>query len=147
MAGAVQRLKLPGQAMQLKGKMVDGSPFDLAGLKGKVVLVDYWATWCGPCIAEMPTLRKLHEKYKTQGFEIVGVSIDEDRPALEEFLASRKLPWIVVHDAENDGQHPSVEKYGILATPTKILIGKDGKVVDVAVTISRLEDLLKEHVQ
>lgn len=145
MEGAVRRLELPGQEIELKGQTVEGKVFDVADLKGKVVLVEFWSTTCAPCVADMPHLRKLREKYAAQGFEIVGVSLDDDRPALEEFLASRKLPWIIVHDQENAGQHPAVLRYGVFATPTLILVGKDGKVLDVTARGRALDDLLAEQ--
>ena len=145
MPGAIRRLELPGHAIDLKAPKFNGSPFNLADLKGKVVLLDFWATWCGPCIAEIPNMRKLYAKYHEQGFEIVGLSVDEDREDLENFMDKRRLPWIILHDQENDGQHAVLKEYGIMGYPTMFLIGKDGNVVDIHARGDTLEDLLEQQ--
>ncbi|HND55952.1 MAG TPA: TlpA disulfide reductase family protein, partial [Pirellulaceae bacterium] len=84
---------LVGQPLQLAGAQLDGQPLNWAAYRGKVVLVDFWATWCGPCLREMPNVREYYEKNKQRGFEVVGVSIDEDLDALATFLDKNKLPW------------------------------------------------------
>jgi thiol-disulfide isomerase/thioredoxin len=148
MLGASRRLKLVGQPLALKGTTVDGKPFDIESLRGKVVLVDFWATWCGPCLAEHPNIEKQYKKYKDKGFEVVGVSIDQDREALEDFVAEKHTPWITLHDKENEGQHPAVVDYGIFGIPSMMLVDKEGKVVSTeargAELARLLEDLLGE---
>jgi len=64
---------LTGEPVKVSGKTVDGKPFDISEYKGKVVIVDFWATWCGPCLAELPNLKKIYQKYHDRGLEIVGV--------------------------------------------------------------------------
>ncbi|HLX60723.1 MAG TPA: redoxin family protein [Planctomycetota bacterium] len=143
--GVLRRLNLPGQVMELTGKTFDGKDFDLKSLKGKVVLVDYWATWCGPCRAELPNVKKNYEGYHGKGFEVVGISGDRDRAALEKFLTADPLPWTTIHEMENGAwkPNPSMEKYGINAYPTTLLVGKDGKVVALNARGPKLGELLK----
>lgn len=145
LSGAARRLELPGNQLKLSGNKHDGSKFELSELKGKVVLVDFWATWCGPCIAEIPNMKKLYEKYHDQGFEIVGLSLDRDRDDLDKFLEARKLPWIILHDQENEGQHPAATEYGIFGIPTMMLVGKDGKVLDIHARGEKLAELLEQQ--
>ena len=139
-AGVLRRQELPGNAMEISGTNMDGSAFDRKQLDGKVVLVDFWATWCGPCIAEMPNVLEQYAKYHDKGFEVVGVSLDTDRAALEAFIADQKIPWIVLHEqglAAAKG-HPLAMRYGITGIPTVILIGRDGKVVSMDVRGEKL---------
>jgi len=139
-AGTLRRLDLPGNEMEISGTNMDGTPFDQKQLAGKVVLVDFWATWCGPCIAEIPNVREQYEKYHDKGFEVVGISLDEDRGALESFITDQKIPWIILHEqsvAERGG-HPLAAKYGITGIPTVILVGRDGKVVSMDVRGEKL---------
>ncbi len=76
--GAVRRARLlTGDPVKVSGKTIDGKPFDISQYKGKVVIVDFWATWCGPCLAELPNLKKIYEKYHDRGLEIVGVNLDD----------------------------------------------------------------------
>ncbi|HWL07262.1 MAG TPA: TlpA disulfide reductase family protein, partial [Planctomicrobium sp.] len=133
--GTLRRLQLPGKAMEVAGKTVDGNQFNITSLKGKVVLVDFWATWCGPCIQELPHLTKLYEGYHDKGFEIVGISLDSDREELEGFLKARQIKWpILFDDAEGQGFENKIAiHYGISAIPTMILVNQEGKVVSTNV--------------
>jgi thiol-disulfide isomerase/thioredoxin len=140
--GLARRLALPGHVMNLKGKTFDGKDFNLADLKGKVVLVDFWATWCGFCVKEFPHVEELYKAYEGRGFEVVGVSLDEDREQLKDFLKENKLPWIIVHDAENMGDHPAAKEYGIVGLPTVVLIGKDGNVITFDARGEQLDEQL-----
>lgn len=141
-----RRLDLPGNAMELTGKKVDGTPFNVKELKGKVVLVDFWATWCGPCIAEFPNMRKLYEEHKEDGFEIVGVSVDDNHEHLTKYVELQEIPWIVLHEELEEGQrgwdHPAVKKYGIDAVPCMILIDRDGNVITTHARGEELEELM-----
>ena len=108
------------------------------------MLVDFWATWCGPCIAEMPNVLAAYEKYHDKGFEVVGVSLDTDRDALETFLKEKEIPWTILYE-EPQGQgwqHPLASYYGITGIPTVILVGRNGKVVTMDVRGEKLGEEL-----
>lgn len=146
LAGQVRRLKLPGNEIEVTGKTTEGKDFDWAAYKGKVVLVDFWATWCGPCRAELPNVKANYEKYHAKGFEVVAISLDEDREALAGFLKDEAIPWTnLVAIPEKDGEpaeQPTAKHYGVTSIPTAILVGKDGKVVSLNARGEALTELL-----
>jgi thiol-disulfide isomerase/thioredoxin len=128
--GIVRRLTLLGKPIEIHGQLVDGTPANPAALRGKVVLVDFWATWCGPCKAELPNVLANYEKYHGRGFEVVGVSLDEDKPTLIKFLEEQKIPWPILFGDAN--QSPGMaEYYGITGIPTAILTNQRGEVVSL----------------
>ena len=105
-----------------------GRPLSVSGLKGKVVLVDFWATWCGPCIAELPNVTTAYEKYKGKGFEIVGISLDEDRAALDAFVQEKKMTWPQFFDGLG-WKNKLAEQYGIQSIPATFLLDQEGRIV------------------
>ncbi len=144
--GTLRRLQLPGKPIQVAGKTVDGKDFNIDSLKGKVVLVDFWATWCGPCVAELPHLKALYEGYRAKGFEIVGISLDSERAELEGFLKSREIQWpILFEETEGQGvENKIATHYGITAIPTMILVNQEGKVVSTSVRGPELDEALEK---
>jgi thiol-disulfide isomerase/thioredoxin len=138
--GAVRRARLlTGDPVKVSGKTVAGKPFDISQYKGKVVIVDFWATWCGPCLAELPNLKKIYEKYHDRGLEIVGVNLDDDGEQLAKFLKDNDYPWLILHnsdpkkadDKKKGFSDPNAEFYGITGIPTIILIDRKGKVISL----------------
>ncbi len=141
--GKLRLLELPGKPMEITGTLLDGTPFDQKKLAGQVILVDFWATWCGPCIAEMPNMLAAYEKYHEKGFEVVGISLDEERGEVEKFVADKKLPWPILF-AGKGWQDPVAQFYGISGIPQLVLIGRDGNVITTDVRGEKLGERLAE---
>lgn len=144
MAGIGRRLDLVGQEMKLEGTTVSGEAFDWKAYRGKVVLVDYWATWCGPCVEELPNVKENYDKYHDKGFEVVGISLDTDFGPLRRFLAKHEIPWACLFEEGAGTDHPMASYYGVMQIPTTMLVDRDGKVVSVGVRGSELGRQLAE---
>ncbi len=144
LTGAVRRFDLPGKEIKLEGTKADGSKFDWSAYRGKVVLVYFWASDSEPCRAELPGIRLNYRLYHDRGFEVVGISTDGDRQALEEFLAKEPLPWVILHEREPGATHPMVTHYGVTGVPTALLVDKEGKVVSLRARGSELDKLLAQ---
>jgi thiol-disulfide isomerase/thioredoxin len=105
------------------------------------VVVDFWATWCGPCQKELPNVIAAYEKHKAQGFEVIGVSLDKDLEALATFLEQKPLPWPTL---AGDGTEELATKYGVRGIPTLMLVDREGKVAAVAHRIEQLQPKIDE---
>jgi thiol-disulfide isomerase/thioredoxin len=126
---------LVGKPLEITGNTVDGQPLKWEDYRGKVVIVDFWATWCGPCIRELPNVKAMYEKHHKKGFDIVGISLDADLDALTDFLEKNPLPWTTL---AGEGTQELATKYGVRGIPTLMLVDREGKVVAVS---HRIEEL------
>jgi peroxiredoxin len=119
------KLERVGSPLDIRFTALDGRQINLADLRGKVVLVDFWATTCVPCVQELPGLKQLYEKYHASGFEIVGISLDSDRAALTRFIEKEKIVWPQFYDPAGEKSRLATQ-YGITAIPVVWLVDKHG---------------------
>jgi thiol-disulfide isomerase/thioredoxin len=138
-------LYLPGVGDKMEIAFTDlkGKEVDLSKMADKVVLVDFWATWCGPCVAEMPNVIAAYGKYKDKGFEVVGISLDEDKAAVEKFVEERKMPWSQYFDGKGWGNEIA-QRFGISGIPATFLVGKGGKIVASNLRGPALEEAIEK---
>lgn len=139
--GAARRLDSVGKPLALSGTGLDGKTVSLESLRGRPVLVHYWATWCEPCKVDIAQIRELYTKYGPKKFAVVGIALDSDKAQLAKFLTGKPIPWPQLHEAGGlDGR--LAEELGVLTLPTMLLIDAEGKVVDRNLVIADLEKKL-----
>ena len=126
-------------------KDLDGKPMSVAAYKGKVVMLDFWATWCGPCVGEVPNVAAVYQKYHAQGFEIIGVSLDRqgDKDKLISFTKEHNMPWRQYFDGKY-WQNDLAVKYGIHSIPATFLLDSSGKIIAKNVRGAALEPAVKK---
>ena len=137
---------------ELWGKLVtdfsatdlDGNPISLQQYRGKVVLLDFWGVWCGFCIDEMPNLKRLHDTYKDQGFDIIGVSLDDKEPALRDYIKENDIQWRQIYSGKRWEEDPLAQQFKITGVPSQWLIDRDGKLITHKARAEKLEQLVVE---
>jgi peroxiredoxin len=135
--------KFGKQAMEIALPSLTGDTIRLSSLKGKIVLIDFWASWCVPCRYSNKQLVKLYNKYKDKGFEIYGVSLDDGKKAWEKAVKKDKITWIQVND--NSGKDSRIaEEWNIFQIPTSYVMDKDGTLIAMDLDDKALEALLKD---
>jgi thiol-disulfide isomerase/thioredoxin len=125
-----KKLDAVGKPLVIKFTAIDGREVEMAKLKGKVVLVDFWATWCVPCVGELPAVKAAYEKLHAEGFEIVGVSFDEDRGTFERFVKKEKLAWPQYCDGKG-WTNVFGKEFVIKSIPTMWLVDRQGNLRDL----------------
>jgi len=123
---------------------LDGKSISLKDYRGKVVLLDFWGVWCGPCIAEMPNLKRVYPTYKDQGFDIIGVSLDDEESALRDYLKENDIQWRQIYSGERWEEDPLAQQFKITGVPEQWLIDRDGKLITHKARGEKLEQLVLE---
>lgn len=136
------QVKVDQVAPEISLPGVNDSPVKLSSFKGKVVLIDFWASWCGPCRASMPSVIKLYDKYKAKGFEVFGVSIDSKKKDWLKAIAQDKITYPQVNDKAG-WYSKTTEVYGVNAIPNTFLLDKTGKIVAIDLEGEQLENKVK----
>jgi thiol-disulfide isomerase/thioredoxin len=120
---------------------LNGKPISISSLRGRYVLIDFWASWCIPCRKENPNFLKVYEKYKLKGFEVLGISIDNDRASWSNAVQQDNLNWLNVSDLKGRKNDVAV-MFDIGAIPDNILIDREGKIIAKRISSQELEQLL-----
>jgi peroxiredoxin len=142
----LKNLSIGGTAPDIELKTADDKAIKLSSLRGKYVLVDFWASWCAPCKDDAPAIIAAYEKYKAKGFEIYGVSLDSDKGQWQGAIKDWKLNWLHVSDLKASSSE-LVKTYNLSAIPTTYLLDKDGKIIAKNLRGAELEKKLAEIIQ
>lgn len=113
------------KARNVSVKLLDGSDYMLAQQRGKVVLVDFWATWCDSCREELPSLKAIYNEFKEKGFDIIGISLDSSETILKDYIEKEKMDWKMSYTGQG-WEDPTVKQYGVNSIPSYWLIDKKG---------------------
>ena len=122
---------------------LDGKPISLQQYRGKVVLLDFWAVWCGPCLTEIPNVKRVYDTYKDQGFDIIGVSLDTDETRLRNYLKKNNISWRQIFSGQK-WKSPLAQQYHIRSIPAPWLIARDGTLISREARGVKLERLVAE---
>ncbi len=132
-----------GSSPEFSGVTLDGKEVSLDDYKGKVVMIDFWATWCPPCIAETPYMKDAYAKYHEKGFEIIGISLDRKLDPLKKYIVKNEITWPMIYD--QDQKKSIADKLSVTVTPSIFILDKTGKVIAMNVRGPALEKLLAEQ--
>jgi peroxiredoxin len=120
-----------------------GNPLSLAKYRDTVVLVDFWATWCVPCVGELPNVINAYNKHHAEGFEVIGISLDQDEQKLKRFLKTKDIPWAQYFDGKG-WQNNLAAKYGIDSVPATFLLDRQGRIIGQDLRGEALEEALAQ---
>lgn len=136
-------LPIGGEAPEIRQNTPDGGSFALSDLRGKYVLIDFWASWCRPCRIENPNVKRVYERFHKKGFEILGVSLDRDHAAWVKAIKDDGLPWKHVSDL-GFWNNAAAQEYGVTGIPYTVLVDREGKILDKGLRGEQLEQKLAE---
>ena len=141
--GALRRLDLAGQSLAIKGTGLQNEIVDTSRYRGKPILVVFWASWASPVKSDLPDLINIYEKHHRDGFEVIGINVDNDRADLDAFIKQHKLTWPQIFEAGGMDGRLAID-YGIISLPTMFLVDAQGKVVNRNLRITELEKQLEK---
>ncbi len=136
-------LPIGSEAPEIRQQTPDGGTLALSDLRGKVVLIDFWASWCRPCRIENPNVKRVYERYAKKGFEILGVSLDRDHASWVKAIKDDGLPWKHVSDL-GYWNNAAAQEYGAQSIPYTVLVDRDGKILDKGLRGEQLEARLAQ---
>ena len=144
-------------APTIKGQLLSGESFDLQQLKGQYVLVDFWGSWCGPCLVEIPGLKEIHKKYKSaqfkeaDGLTIVSVAIERDEKRWKAAVSRTGMNWkhhlVDLSTSLKFLNSPIAQEFGVKQVPSKFLLNQDGVIIGVNQSISELDAFLAKRLK
>ena len=138
---AQESLKIGDKAPEISTKTIDGKDFNLGSLKGKIVLLDFWATWCAPCVEEQPELKKLNLSLKNYDFELIGFSLDKNKESWEKVVKRLEIDWTQIGDLKF-WKSPVAKDYAVSELPYNLIIDKDGTILKINLHGKELEEYL-----
>ena len=141
-----ESLKVGSEFPGFLEKDLQGKPLSIANYKGKAVLIDFWATWCGPCVGELPNVLKTYQAHHGEGFDIIGISLDRDRSALTSFIKKHEMPWAQYFDGKG-WDNKLAGQYGIQSIPATFLLDGEGKIVAKDLRGEALEEAVAKLVK
>ena len=140
---AIKNLSLNQQLPAPEGNTLDGRKFSYQPENSRITLIDFWASWCPPCRAANPELVRIFEKYKKQGFNVVGVSLDTDKEKWKNAIIEDRLPWTNISDLKSMGSSANSSKFNVVAVPQNFLVDNKGRVMSFNLPIENIEAKLK----
>lgn len=133
----------------LKFISLDGNEINIKSLRGKIVLIDCWATWCSPCLKEIPRIKKLYERYHEFGFEVIGISMDDfaSKTRVKQIVERESIPWPQRFEGKGFNEDTFRKQFDIKSLPTMYLIDRKGNIVDTNARAARLELLIIKYLE
>jgi thiol-disulfide isomerase/thioredoxin len=142
---ALSKARLVGAKLDLSFVDSQGQPVDLNQLSGKVVLIDFWASWCPDCVREMPQVQQVYRTFESKGLTILGISLDKDRRAMDNFIAKHLIPWPQYFDGKG-WKNDLVTKYSVHEIPEMWIINKKGIVETTSADVTQLASTVERLV-